>query len=310
MYGIEEYRKLFPKIIPETGILGKLLPDIAMEIGLEPEIPVISAPLDGVSSGIGVGCIKKGQAFTILGTTISNNIIIDDLSDQTECVGMTFCAGLKGLWFRSLNTMCGTPNIDWYIREFGFLDKIEAKKDKKDLFQYLGSAIENIPDGSLIYHPFLSPAGERAPFVKENARAQFFGLNYKHTRHHMLKAIFEGIAFSIRDCYEKVSFPVVEIVLSGGGAKDKVWPQIIANVTGKIIKTTYGNEFGAKGSALIALVTLGIYRNYDEAKANTVEFNKIFKPDNNIFNRYSKIFKIYKNIYKRLWNQWDHFKTI
>ncbi|MBM3705556.1 MAG: carbohydrate kinase [Actinobacteria bacterium] len=310
LYGIEEYRKLFPEIIPKTGIVGKLKPDIALEIGLEPEIPVVSAPLDGISSGIGVGCFKKGQAFTILGTTVSNDVIIDDLSDQTDCVGMTFCFGFKGLWIRSLNPMCGTPNIDWYIREFGVLDRIEANKEKKNLFEYLNSVIEKIPEGSLIYHPFLSPAGERAPFVKENARAQLFGLNYNHTRHHILKAIFEGMAFSIKDCYEKISFPVSEIMLSGGGAKDRVWPQIIANVTGKTIKTTSGNEFGAKGSALIALVSLGIYKSYDEAKASTIEINRIFKPDKNSFEKYSRIFKIYENIYKKMWNQWDYFKKV
>ena len=310
IYGIKEYRDLFPKIVPETGILGRLLPDIAAEIGLEPGKPVVSSPIDGMSSGIGVGCMEKGQAFTILGTTSSNNIIIDDLSNQKNCVGMTLCFGSKGLWLRSLSTMCGTPNIDWYIKEFGYNDQIEAKKDKKDLFQYFDSIIQNIPDGSLIYHPFLSPGGERAPFVKENARAQFFGLNYNHTRHHLLKAIFEGIAFSIRDCYEKGAFPITEIVLSGGGSRGKVWPQIIANVTGKTVKTTFGNEFGAKGSALVALVTLGIYRNYQEAKAGTVKFNKIFKPDKTAFNKYSKIFQIYKNIYKSLWEQWDNFKNI
>ena len=78
----------------------------------------------------------------------------------------------------------------------------------------------------------------------------------------------------------------------------------------KPIKTTFGNEFGAKGSALIALVTLGIYRNYNEAKDNTIKVKEIYKPDNNIYNKYNKIFKIYKSIYKRLWNQWDYFKTI
>ncbi len=78
----------------------------------------------------------------------------------------------------------------------------------------------------------------------------------------------------------------------------------------ELIKTTFGNEFGAKGSALVALVTLGIYRNYHEAKAKTVKFNKILKPDKTIFNKYSKIFQIYKSIYKSLWDQWDHFKNI
>ena len=310
IYGIKEYRNLFPEIVPETGILGRLLPGVALETGLEPDKPVISAPIDGLSSGVGIGCIEKGQAFTTLGTTCSSNIIIDDLSNQRDCVGMTLCFGVKGLWLRSLSTMCGTPNIDWYIREFGYIDQIEAKKEKKDLFQYFDSIIENIPEGSLVYHPFLSPAGERAPFVKESARAQFFGLNYNHTRHHLLKAILEGIAFSKRDCYEKAAVPFSEITLSGGGAKNTAWSQIIANVTGKTVKTTFGNEFGANGSALIALVTLGIYRNYHEAIAKVVKFNKIFKPDKISFNKYSKIFQIYKSIYKGLWDQWDHFKNI
>jgi len=307
IYNIAEYKKLFPKIFPDIAIISKMKPNIAKEIGLITPVPVITSPVDVRSCGIGVGAIKKGQAYTILGTTCANNILIGEENLNSNInVGMTYYFGIRGLWNKALCSMLGTPNIEWFIKEFCSDDKIEADKKGIRIYQLLDSRITNIGPSYIIYHPFLSPSGERAPFVSKSAKAMFFGLNTEHSKYHLFKAIYEGIAFSIKDCYESVPVPIKEIIISGGGSKSDIWLQIIADITGKIVKITEGKELGAKGAVLCSLVTTGCFKNLDEAVKKTINVTKVFKPNPSSSKVYNEIFKLYKKLYKEFRNDWDY----
>ena len=157
----------------------------------------------------------------------------------------------------------------------------------------------------LIYHPFILESGERAPFVKESIRAQFFGLTQKHSNYHLIRAVYEGIAFSLLDCYSHLPFKVENIRLAGGGSKSKFWCQIIADMTGYNVITTEGSEFGAKGAAMTALVSEKIYDSYTTAHEKIIKTKEIFKPQIENTKIYKDFYTLYVKIYNDLWNDWD-----
>ena len=192
------------------------------------------------------------------------------------------------------------------LKSFAKYDKIEADKRGLRLYQFLDSAITNICPSYIIYHPFLSTSGERAPFVNNSVAAMFFGLNIEHSRYHLFRAIYEGIAFSIKDCYESVPVQIKEIIISGGGAKSDIWLQMIADITGKIVKMTEGKEFGAR-VVLTSLVAMGYYKNLDEAVKKTINITRVFKPNLDVSLVYSKLYKLYKKLYKDVLNDSDYF---
>ena len=109
-----------------------------------------------------------------------------------------------------------------------------------------------IPVGAygVMYHPYIDPAGERAPFICPAARAQFTGLSFQHDRRVLLRAVYEGVALSVVDCYRTMGVPVVELRLAGGGARSALWAQILADALGAPVTVAGGQEYGAKGAVL------------------------------------------------------------
>lgn len=311
LYGINDLRHLFPEIVTTTLITGELVPEVAQEIGLKAGLPVIGGPFDIIATAIGVGAIGDRDAFTILGTTCANNVVLGKPIFEPKGVGMTLCHGLPKKWVKSLSAMLGTANLDWFLQEFALEDKLAAQKEGRNFFEYLDGKINEVASSNgVIYHPYLSPAGERAPFVKPTARAQFFGLTYQHTRHHLLRAVYEGVALAVRDCYESIPISTSEITLSGGGARSDVWARIIADVTGKVVKVPEGSEFGAKGAVLNGAVALGIYDSYHRAVEETLRFARTYEPDPANTRKYDELWQIYRQIYHDVWDAWDRLSSL
>jgi len=161
--------------------------------------------------------------------------------------------------------------LDWFIREF-YNNICDLPKIEQSLAK-IGPG-----SGGIIYHPYLGQGGERAPFVKPSAAAQFFGLKIHHTKEHMLRSVYEGIAYSMKDCYEH--FPVLpkSIRLAGGGSNSDFWCQMFASCVGLPIQITEGNEIGARGAAIAAAVGVGYFPEYETAIDQMVHVKKRMIP--------------------------------
>ena len=131
----------------------------------------------------------------------------------------------------------------------------------------------------VVYHPYLSPMGERCPFTKLTAKGNFFGLGLQHSRHHLLKAIYEGVAFSALDSLTACQTPLTRVMLSGGGARSSVWAQVEADVLGSPVEVPAGTEFGARGAIITALVAMGAYPDHRTAPSRRGSDGRIFHPD-------------------------------
>lgn len=302
---IKKYLGLLPELKKSDEIAGYISQKAASETNLKEGTPVITGLMDIVATALGTGVVSINDCCTILGTTCCNEIVTEKFDPEEKGVAGYEIYALNKNYLNVMATMAGTPNLDWFLNEFMEDIILKSKKENFNLFKYLEDKMIEIVPGSegVIFHPYISPSGERAPFSDKNARAQFFGLSTRTTRFHLLRAVYEGIAYSIRDCLEN-SPQVEKIFLSGGGAKSKFWSQIIANVTGKVVYRVEDSNPAARGVALLAGMAVGIYDDINIVIEGLKNNSEKFIPDSKIHKLYSDLYKIYlksRKINKKLW---------
>ena len=167
---------------------------------------------------------------------------------------------------KTMVNVAGTTVLDWCLHSL--CPDIAAGAEP---YETLGQLAATSPAGAhgVVFVPYLSASGVIAPHVEPRARAGFHGLAPHHGRADMVRAIYEGIAYAIRDCYEAIGGTAGVIRLSGGGARSPFWSQMIADITGYGVEVPAGTQFGAKGAALCAAVAIGDHASLDDACAAT-----------------------------------------
>jgi erythritol kinase len=303
--GIEDLVDKFPPVLPSEENCGRILPDVAAELGLPEGLTVGSGPMDVAACALGTGAIDHGQASTILGTAGIHQIIMDRPILEPEMVGMTLCHGVKGRWMRMLAAMTATPNLDWFLAQMG--GPLVAGLEGANMYGRLEELIREVPAGSegVMYHPYLFPGGERGPFVKPTARASFTGLNLGHSLKHMLRAVYEGVALATLDCYRHMPVEPDSVLLSGGGAKSDAWCQIIADCLGKPVSVPEGSQFGAKGAMFNAGVAVGMYDDVRSAVRQGVRMARLFEPNARNTVVYQELYEVYRLFAQRQMDLWD-----
>lgn len=307
LFEIEKYRSKFPKTRTTSENRGRILPELAERLGLNKEVLVVGGPMDIAACALGCGAIHDGQASTVIGTAAIHSVIMDEPRPEPYMAGMTLAHCIPGRWIRLVSSLGGAPNLEWFLEQMGSGIKACAKEQDKDVYDYCSELIANVPIGSrgVIYHPYLMAGGERSPFFKSNIKASFMGISFNTKTEDMLRAVYEGIAMAMVDCYRSTEADLKEIYVSGGGAKSDVWMQIFADAMDTDIVICSGTEFGAKGAALNVGVALGIYSGYEDAAASTVHEVKRFKPDKEKHKRYQKLYGLYRKGYELSMDWWD-----
>jgi xylulokinase len=143
--------------------------------------------------------------------------------------------------------------------------------------------------------------GERSPVADTWVRSTFFNLSADHTREHLLRAVYEGVAYNLRWMIEVVEthfgFPLPTLRVIGGGARGAPWMQIIADVTGRHVETVINpQEAGAVGAALTAAIGLGLYSDF-EALKDVVRVERAFEPQAGNAEVYDCLYQAYRRIY-------------
>ena len=308
LLGISQWRGLFPRVVASEQIVGQITPQAAEVTGLCAGTPVAAGAGDVPSSTIGAGAVEPGMACTVLGTTCHNSFVIPQPAFEPPDVGLLFALP-ESSWLRTMVNLTGTPNLDWTIEQFCGLEASHAAS-RRELFEMVQTLAQHSPPGAngVIYHPYLNPVGVIAPFVEPTARAQFFGITNAHTRNDLLRAVYEGVALAIRDCYDAIGIPE-EIRLVGGGAQSEFWCQIIADCTGSRIMIPNGREFGAKGAALLAAVGLHWFDNIVEAARATVSIGRTYQPNPDLKAVYDAVYGTYRQLRTDLRTSWQLHHT-
>lgn len=294
-FGISAYQRLIPPVQPSQAVIGHVLPDVAALTGLRAGLPVVAGAGDVPANAIGIGATEPGQAFTILGTNCQACMTFDAPMFEPADVGLLFYVP-GGRWFKALMNVAGTTNVDWFIEQFCAEERL-ASAASQDMYQRVEALAQSSPVGAngVLYHPYLSTAGVIAPFVEPAARAGFFGLERTHRRADMLRAVYEGVALAVRDCYAVLNRPIHHLILGGGGARSAVWPQLIADCLGAEVVIPQGHEFGAKGAALLAGVGIGLYSDILSAAQQSFHALRTIRPDRSMADTYDSLYAAYKS---------------
>ncbi|MCO6006862.1 carbohydrate kinase [Actinoallomurus purpureus] len=283
LYGMEWARPLLPELRGDGRRVAPLTADAARELGLPEGTPVVLAPYDVAATAIGVGAIDVGQACTILGTTLCTEIVLDAPRLDTDPSGLT--VALDERYLRAFPTLAGGQVVDWACRMLGLGDDPAA----------LSRLAEGCPPGAggLIFLPYLSPAGERAPFLDPRARGSFLGLSIDHDREHLARAVLEGLCLVIRDCLTASGARPVELRVSGGGSASTAWLRMLADVTGVPVVRTADAEAGARGAFIVGAVATGRAVGEREAADAYIRPGEVFPPDPGDAERYTRLYEAF-----------------
>jgi len=269
MYDLEWARPLLPDLRGDDRRSAPLTASAARELGLPEGTPVVLAPYDVAATAIGVGAVGAGQACTILGTTLCTEIVLDEPQLDADPSGLTVALG--GRYLRAFPTLAGGQVVDWACRMLGLGEDPAA----------LSALADRCPRGAdgLVFLPYLSPAGERAPFLDARARGSFLGLSIDHDREHLARAVLEGLCLVIRDCLAASGARPVELRVSGGGSASPSWLRMLAGVAGVPVVRTADAEAGARGAFLVAAVATGRAASEQEAADDYIRPGDVFAPD-------------------------------
>ncbi|GAA0182931.1 FGGY-family carbohydrate kinase [Clostridium sediminicola] len=292
---IKECMDLIPQISNSCDLSGTVNKEVEELTGLKEGTPVVYGMMDISAAAIGMGAVNAGDCCTLIGTTICNEVIRKDYKFSDESTSGYEIYPVKDLCLNVIAPMAGTRNLDWVINNLFKMEKEEALRNNVSIYKLLEEKIKDIPSGArgVIYLPYISSSGERAPFYDCNARAEFFGLSENTDKYCMLKAVYEGIAFAIKDCIKDIE-GLNKIYLGGGGSESMYLAKLLADCTGKEIIIPYGNKFTAKGAAIAAGVYSGLYKDMKEAVKSTSKVKKSIKPDIKNTKKYEELYNLYK----------------
>ena len=249
--GVPAVGDLEPRVDAPTSVVGEVTTAAAAATGLPAGTPVVAGTMDVAASAYGSGAYEPGEGSTVVGTTLQNQVLLERPRIVGPPTGYTLDLGIDGLGLRAMGTMVGTPNLDWARTEVAETDDFGAVEDEA----------RSAPIGAdgLVYHPYLSSAGEKAPFIDPAARAGFSGLDPSHTRAHLLRAVYEGVALAARDCYESLPTDPSTVTVSGGGTRSAFWCRLFADCLDTPVTVPAYGELGAKGAAILAAVGVDRY---------------------------------------------------
>jgi xylulokinase len=291
-------------------VTGKLTPQAAKQLGLTSNCVVVGGAGDCAAGAVGNGIVSRGVLSTSIGTSGVMFVHCDDVTIDPLGRVHTFCHAVHGKWHMMGVNLSAGGSLQWFCNELCKADKVVAKRAKTEVYDQLTDEAQGVPPGSngLFFLPYLS--GERTPHADPDARGCFVGLTLAHTRGHLVRAIMEGVTYSMRDSleiFEKLGVPIRQIRASGGGSRSPLWRQIQADMFGRRVVTINSEEGPAYGVALLAAVGAGAFQRIEEACDATIRVVQETTSNRAAKACYNRAFPIYQQLYHSLKND---FKSI
>ena len=260
--------RLLPSLHESPTVCGKISSKGAAETGLRVGTPVVAGAGDQAAGATGMGIVSAGAVSATIGTSGVVFAATDRPALDPRGRVHTFCHAIPGRWHVMGVTQAAGLSLRWFRDTFA-----TNSSGARDSYDHLTAEAAKISAGSdgLLWTPYLM--GERTPHLDSSARGALFGLTASHTRAHVVRAILEGVAFSLRDTFtlfREMGVPVTSIRLGGGGARSPLWCQIQADVYSHAVEIVEAEEGAAYGAALLAGVGAGMWPTVDAACAATV----------------------------------------
>lgn len=287
--------QLLPRLFESPDVCGKVSADGASATGLKKGTPVVAGAGDQAAGAVGMGIVAPGTVSATIGT--SGVVFAATDRPALEPAGRlhTFCHAIPGRWHVMGVTQAAGLSLRWFRDQFG-----AGPNDGRDPYERLTDEAAKVPAGchGLLWTPYLM--GERTPHLDPDARGALVGLTASHTRAHVIRAILEGVAFSLRDSFtlfDEMKVRVNKIRLGGGGARSPLWRQIQADVYRQDVELVEAEEGAAYGAAILAGVGAGAWKSLDEACGAVVRVAKTVKPKTDAVAAMNVSYAAYRRVY-------------
>ncbi len=296
-------REWLGTVYESCEVTGQLTAQAAEAVGLTAAVKVVGGAGDNAAAAVGTGVVKDGTAFTTIGTSgvvfaHSGQVAIDPKGRVHTC-----CCAVPGAWHVMGVTQGAGLSLKWFKDNFCQDYVAAAEKAGVDVYDLINRDIGKIPVGSdrLIYLPYLM--GERTPHLDPDCRGVFFGLSAIHTKAHLLRAVMEGVSYSLSDCNDilkEMGVQVDEMMACGGGGRSPIWRQMLSDLYDCQVKTVQQSEGPALGAAILAGVGCGIYESVEKACEALISVDKCSEPAAEDVVRYNQYHQLYKKLYGNL----------
>ncbi len=290
--------QVLPALCESSDICGQVSAEGTAATGLRPGTPVVAGAGDQAAGAVGMGIARPGSVSATIGTS---GVVFA----ATECPALdaagrihTFCHAIPGRWHVMGVTQAAGLSLQWFANHFASDFRSDPKR-----YTYLTDEAAAVPAGAegLFWLPYLM--GERTPHCDPNARGALVGLSSTHTRAHVVRAILEGVAFSLKDSFtifDELKVPVERIRLGGGGARSPLWRQIQADVYGHEVEILEAEEGAAYGAAILAGVGAKAWASVDDACQKVVRVAERVAPNPPASATMQQNYRTYRRLYPAL----------
>ncbi|MFX0113950.1 MAG: FGGY-family carbohydrate kinase [Candidatus Hodarchaeota archaeon] len=293
-----------PALKKPTDLIGEgITPEAAEQTGLRVGTPVVCGAGDMTCAAVGSGMVHDCEFHISVGTSgwVAGHVKERkvDISHYTGCVGSAFP---DEYYLAVGHQEIAAGALEWVKNKILYWAEELAEREKVErVYQIFDRLVEEAEPGAkgLMFTPWLF--GERCPLDDDNVRGGLFNVGLDHDRRHLLRAVFEGVAFNTRwalETVENLYRPVECLNIIGGGARSNIWCQIFADITNhRIQRPENPQEAGAIGAAMLAWNALGKITTVEEIKKH-ITIERTFYPNRELFNFYNERFKAFKDLYK------------
>ena len=297
---------LFSPIVGSADVAGAITNEAAAHTGLPAGTPVAGGGADNACGAVGNGVVRPGLGLVSIGTSGVVLAYADaprvDRSGPVPRVH-TFNHAVPGAWYLMGVTQGAGLSLRWVRDQLGLAERDAVRSTAIDAYDVLTAEAAAVPPGSdgLIFLPYLQ--GERTPHLDAYARGGWIGLTASHTRQHLVRAVLEGVAFSLKDCLtilREQGLELAQLRATGGGAKSALWRRIIADVLGVELVISSASEGPAFGAALLAGVASGVYASVADACDHTVRILTRIEPESVHQPAYDQAYGDYRALYPAL----------
>ncbi|MDD2302538.1 MAG: FGGY-family carbohydrate kinase [Eubacteriales bacterium] len=285
------------EVLSTIDVAGRVTAEAAAETGLEEGTPVIVGTDDSGAEAISAGVLEPGDMMLQIGSSVYMFLCTDRLVNDDRIWREEFI--IPGTFDISAGTNTAGTLTRWY-RDQLFSDAVrEAQSSGTNAYQLMLKGVEAVPPGSngLITLPYF--AGERTPINDPLAKGAIFGLTLEHTRAHLYKSALESVGYAINQhfrIFREHRAPMNKIMATGGGTKNPLWLQLIADITGETIRTPQNTIGASFGDAMMAAMGIHYFSDYGELTA-LVKEGPYYNPDSDRHRSYQTYQAIFDELY-------------
>ncbi|MEG0049719.1 MAG: xylulokinase [Clostridia bacterium] len=288
------------KVYESCEITGHVNPQAAALTGLSTKTPVVGGAGDNAAAAVGTGVVADGRAFTTIGTSGVVFAHTDELSIDPKGRVHTFCCAVPGAWHVMGVTQAAGLSLKWFRDTFCHAECETAASLEIDPYELINAEVAQSPMGAnrLFYLPYLM--GERTPHLDPDCRGVFFGLSAMHQKRDLLRAVMEGVSYSLKDCLSVLCQMGVQpkrMLACGGGGRSAVWRQMLADVFDCPVCVAQSSEGPALGVAILAGVGAGLYPSVREACDAMIHVGAEQPPIAEQVAFYQKGYEMYHSLY-------------